>query len=111
MDNQKPILVNKKILKKLLKKAYNDNSKQLFLNKFSNINNFNINWFYLLVIILIVIIMYQLYCHNKEKKETEMFELQQRIEEQKQYKENIQTDSYEAEYYKMLPRVTNPTVY
>ena len=105
-----PQLVNKKILKRLLRKAYNDDTNISFMTKIKNLiptDNLpkSINWFYILLFGLIIYILYELYCHNKNKKEEETFEIQQRIEELRDTKENQQVDSYEAEYYKMLPRI------
>ncbi len=109
-NTPKPQLVNKKILKRLLRKAYNDENNTSFITRVKELTKeYNVscsfNWFYVLLFALIIYILYELYCHNKKKKEDEQFEIQQRIEELRDAKENQQVDSYEAEYYKMLPRI------
>ena len=66
----KPELIEKKVLKKLLKKAYNQTDAEYYKDKtFTHIfKTIKSSWYYVLIIIFIIFIFFQFYIHNKEKK-------------------------------------------
>ncbi len=108
INNMEPQLIDKKILKKLLHKGYNQTDrKYLYDRTFKYIYNvLKNNWYIFLLIFFIVIVFINLYLHNKKKKE-ERENLQNivQINEEEKYEEP--SFGYEGEYFKMLPRVTN----
>ncbi len=106
-----PKLIEKKVLKRLLKKLRKKNKLQrggaMNMDFFNDITLFvKDNWYILLIIIFIVIIFIQLYIDNKKKKEMEHLEIL-KLQAQKNQKVETFKDGYVSEYYKMLPRVTN----
>jgi c-di-AMP phosphodiesterase-like protein len=108
-----PKLIDKNILKKLLKKGYKSNNKAFVLNKvFKNIVNIiKTNWYMIIIILLIVILLIHMYIQQQQKKQKEQNEQLDNIEKKKkkkkQHKKEQFKGSYESEYYKMLPKITN----
>ncbi len=113
-----PQLTEKKVLRKLLQKSFGQNNSHNNLHNNSyyyglstKMNSlcasFKENWYIIIIIIFLIIILIHLYLDNKkrkQKKELEEFEMSLRTEQMP-----VETfkGSYESEYYKMLPRVTN----
>ncbi len=72
----KPELIEKKVLKKLLRKAYeqsdaNYTKDKTLTNLFRTIKS---SWYYVLIILFIIFIFVQFYLHNKDKKLKEKME-------------------------------------
>jgi hypothetical protein len=115
----KPNLIEKKVLKRLLKKIRRADGKHTGgsgINMSNNLNNIissiKENWYILLIIIFIIIIFVHLYIDNKKKKEQEQAEIlnnKLKLESESRKNQKVETfkDGYVSEYYKMLPRVTN----
>ncbi len=102
-----PQLIDKKILKKLLHKGYNQTDKKYYFDmKFKYILDLlKNNWYIILLVVFIIIVFINLYLHNKKKKEDQ--ESLQNVEYIKEESYDDTSFGYEGEYYKMLPRVTN----
>jgi hypothetical protein len=97
-----PKLIDEKVLKKLLKKNYLQfNRKWTSLNKIPSV--IKENWYILLIIIFIIVIFINLYYHNKNKKKEKFIN----IPEPEEIEPEPFFGGHEAEYYKMLPRVTS----
>ena len=100
-----PQLINKRVLKKLLKKAYRQTDYSYSLNR--NIKQFiNIiksNWYYILIGILVIILIIYIYKIKKPERMTPI----NKSKKKEKFKQVTFIDSPESEYYKMLPRVTN----
>jgi hypothetical protein len=75
----KPELIEKKILKKLLRKAYNQTDAEYYKDKtFTHLfRTIKSSWYYILIILFIVFIFVQFYIHNKELKLKEKMEQQE----------------------------------
>jgi fucose permease len=103
----KPQLINKSVLKKLLRKAYNqtDNGYALDRNIKQFIDMIKYNWYYILIGILTIILIIIIYI--KKIKKTERMEQPDKSKKKEKFKQVRFVDSPESEYYKMLPRVTN----
>jgi hypothetical protein len=102
-----PQLTEKRVLRKLLKKSFGQNNNYLSVSIKHFFENIKDNWYIILIIIFLIIIFIHLYIDNNKKKELEKME---EFKKQISNKENEIEDfkgSYESEYYKMLPRVTN----
>ena len=107
----KPQLINKSVLKKLLRKAYNqtDNGYALDRNIKQFIDMIKYNWYYILIGILIIILIICIYI-KKIKKQEKLKNIDITIDiskKKEKFKQVRFVDSPESEYYKMLPRVTN----
>jgi hypothetical protein len=114
----KPNLIEKKVLKRLLKKIRRGDGKHTGggIDMSNNLNNIiasiKENWYILLIIIFIIIIFVHLYIDNKKKKEQEQLDIlnnKLKLEAESRKNQKVETfkDGYVSEYYKMLPRVTN----
>jgi cbb3-type cytochrome oxidase subunit 3 len=106
----KPQLTEKRVLRKLLRKSFGQN--QSYTNKYRLIlNNFLIsikeNWYIIILIVFFIIILIHLYLDNKKKKEDKEIEDFKQLLINKEHSTEQFKGSYESEYYKMLPRVTN----
>ena len=103
----KPQLINKSVLKKLLRKSYNqtDNGYALDRNIKQFIDMIKYNWYYILIGILTIILIIIIYI--KKIKKTERMEQPDKSKKKEKFKQVRFVDSPESEYYKMLPRVTN----
>ena len=108
-----PKLIEKKVLKRLLKKlrktqrTHNGGGMSMNIEIFNNISStIKENWYILLIIIFLIIIFVHLYIDNKKKKELEHLEIL-KMQSRKSQKVETFKDGYVSEYYKMLPRVTN----
>ncbi len=104
-----PKLINKKLLKKLLKKGYSQSDEDNILNKTVKgvVNIIKTNWYIILILTVLVIIFIHLYIDNQKKKQQELFEEEQKKEVKKKKKKEHFKDGYVSEYYKMLPKVTS----
>lgn len=102
-----PQLIDRKILKKLLHRAYNHRDSDFFFNKTFKqvINIVKMNWFLILICISIIILLVHLYYKYNEP----MINMIESNEDEQDRPSRV-VDSYESEYYKMLPRVTNPAI-
>ncbi len=101
-----PQLIDKKILKKLLRKGYTQtdakyNSDKKIKEACDIVKK---HWYIILLVLFIIVIFMNLYSHHKKKKSVkkEKFESLEYTEIQEE-----PTFGHEGEYYKMLPRVTN----
>ena len=103
-----PKLIDRKVLKKILKKGYNQNSNMFTLNKtFKNIINIvKSNWYIILILVLLIILLTHMYIQKQQIKKQEQLDNIE-IKKKKKDKKIKFKGSYESEYYKMLPKVTN----
>jgi hypothetical protein len=107
-----PQLIEKKVLKKLLRKAYKQTDNDYMYDKMlKNLKTIIVNnWFIFLIIIFLIIIFIHLYKDNLEKKKTERMKQEEdliKAEIELNKEPEYFTDSYQSEYYKMLPKVIN----
>ena len=98
-----PQLIEPNVLKKLYKKRLKLNNKNFFTSAMSNIWLFiKKNWIGLAIIVFVIFLM--VYFYIQKQKDNTFNNIPQEIEEI----EEQPTSGYEAEYYKMLPRVMPP---
>ena len=99
-----PQLIEPSVLKKLYKKRLELNNKNFFTDTFFNIWMFiKKNWIGIAIIIFVISIMIYFYIDKQKNK----FDNNIIIEEDEP--DDVQPrGGYEAEYYKMLPRVMPP---
>lgn len=101
-----PQLIESSVLKKLYKKRLKLNNKNFFADTFFNIWQFiKKNWIGISILIFVIGIMVYFYI-NKQKNQFDNNITDEKEEETEEYTEP--SGSYEAEYYKMLPRVMPP---
>lgn len=104
-----PQLIELGVLKKLHKKRLELNNKNLFTDTFFNIWIFIKKfWIGTTIVILITSIMVYFYIIKQRKNQFENNIIEEDDDEYEPHKPYDSRDGYEAEYYKMLPRVTHP---
>ena len=101
-----PQLIEPNVLKKLYKKRLELNNKNFFSDMISNIWLFiKRNWIGIAIIMFVISLMVYFYI---EKQKDNMFNnIPEDVEEETEQIE-LPKSGYEAEYYKMLPRVMPP---
>jgi len=101
-----PQLIEPNVLKKLYKKRLELNNKNFFGDIISNMWLFiKTNWIGIAIIFFVISLMVYFYI-EKQKNNTNAFNnIPEEIEEEPV---EIPKSGYEAEYYKMLPRVMPP---
>lgn len=101
-----PQLIEPNVLKKLYKKRLELNNKNFFIDIFTNIWLFiKKNWIGLSIIIFIIVLLIHFYI---EKQKNKFANIPMVDEDDEPVDDNILHGGYEAEYYKMLPRVMPP---
>ncbi len=99
-----PQLIEPNVLRKLYKKRLELNNKNFFTTTFTNIWLFiKKNWIGLAIVMFVISLMIYFYI-NKQKENT-FNNIPQEVEEEPV---ELPKSGYEAEYYKMLPRVMPP---
>ena len=100
-----PQLIEPSVLKKLYKKRLELNNKNFFADTFSNIWMFiKKNWIGIAIVMFVISIMVYFYIDKQKSR----FDNNIIIEEPEPEEDNQLHGGYEAEYYKMLPRVMPP---
>jgi len=100
-----PQLIEPSVLKKLYKKRLELNNKNFFTDTFFNIWMFiKKNWIGIAIVIFVISIMVYFYIDRRKSR----FDNNIIIEDPEPEEDNQPRGGYEAEYYKMLPRVMPP---
>ena len=102
-----PQLIEPSVLKKLYKKRLVLNNKNFFTETFSNIWYFiKKNWIGIAIIMFVISLMVYFYIDKQKNKFDNNIIIEDDLENTEE--DNQLRGGYEAEYYKMLPRVMPP---
>ena len=102
-----PQLIEPSVLKKLYKKRLVLNNKNFFTETFSNIWYFiRKNWIGIAIVMFVISIMVYFYIDKQKSRFDNNIIIEDDLENTEE--DNQLQGGYEAEYYKMLPRVMPP---